>query len=603
MKNTGMVLSLTMTWMLVGCVPGMTSNRIATANTKTDAATRVSVEPAAPAPARVVKARKPGEAKYLAAIHKMIQPRWQQVLVNAQALLPSSHPANDPGRVTEIEVHLDNNGQLKRIRIRRSSGNNPFDNSALATMTRISKYPALPAQLQNGHLELRWRFHRDTRACQPTHVGVVLHPLTPEEAFSRALSRKQWESARQILQQNPGRQTLKSILAEAGLSSKDSRLNMLALRVAPRQRLLALLENETSMKRWKSALDVLASRKGQSEIIAHLKWVARPVSRLNGSAKTSLEAKKIAAVLAVLTRMGVKAPAALVNGLMSRKDAAVVMAAAPMATDAAALSVALRTFINDPKLAGPLAVYRLALGPDTFAQTIAVKALSSKDSMATLRALQQVPVRSMATHLEPMVRDNRTAVALRLEAIKALSKIADAPAPFYSALSAPDTRVKVEAIRALGQFKQNTTGICYRLSTIGMKNRNKIGAEALAAVARIGSGQFLPAMAYMTSRQRPADKALVVASYWGFGKAAVPLLNKMAGSSDPRVREAARKSLDRISGKAPTPDAPGVVTSPLGQLMQHALTLAAAPATQKGSKKGSEPALAKSDVDTGATKR
>lgn len=607
MKNSWFVLPLAMTWMLVACAPAMTTKPVNTATSKATPEARgiqVSVQQVASAPAAARKVnRTADEAKYLAAIHRMIQPRWQQVLVNAQALLPSRHPANDPSRVTEIEVHLDDNGQLKRIRIRKSSGCNPFDNSALATMTRISQYPKLPARLQSGHLELRWSFHRDARACQPDHVGLVLHPLTPEEAFSRALSRQQWKLARKILQQNPNRPAIISILAEAGLSSKDAGLNLLALRLAPKQRLLALLENEDDMPRWKSVLNVLASRDGRSEIIDHLKWVARPVSRINGPAETSSEALKIAAVLNVLTRMGTSAPADLVNGLVSRREAAVVMAAAPMATDAAVLSAALRTFIKDPKLAGPLAVYRLAQGPDSFAQKIAEKALTHKSSLATVRALQQKPVRSLAPQVELMVRNNKSDVAPRLEAIKAMAKLTDVPAPFYSALSANDSRVKVAAIRALGQMKKNTTGICYRLSTIGMKNRNEIGAEALASVARIGSPQFLPAMAYMTSRQRTEHKPLVIGAYWGFGKVAVPMLNKLSSHADSKIRQAARKSLDRIAGKTRAASEPQVQTNPLGSLIQQALTLVATPAPPKASKKVSAPVLAKSSVATADNNR
>ena len=597
MKNTGMVLTLGIAWTLVACTPAVTTKPVNTAKSPaTSGDTEVS---AAKQQAPVKKvARAADETKYLASIHGQIQHRWKQVMVNAQALLPSSHPANDRSRVTEIAVFLSDNGQLKRIRIHKTSGNNPFDNSALATMTRISKYPKLPARLQEGHVELRWRFHRDARACAPDHVSVVLHPLTPEEAFSRALSRQQWEVARRIMQQNPDRQTIVSILAEAGLSSKDAGLNVLALRIAPKQRVLALLENETAMPRWKRALDVLASRGGSAEIVEHLRWIARP--RFNRSAQASAEeAQKIATILDVLTRMGAKAPASMVNGLVGRKDAAVVLAAAPMSTDAAALSSALKTFINDPKVAGPLAVYRLAQGPDSYAQAVAAKALAHKTGVNTLRALQRVPVRSLATNVEAMVRDNKTPVATRLEAIKAMAGLTDSPAAIFTAMSAPDTRVKVAAIRALGQFKTNTNGICYRLSAIGMKNRNEIGAEALASVARIGSDKFLPAMAYMTNRQRPAHKHIVIASYWGFGKVVVPMLNRLADHSDAKVREAARSSLDRIAGKAVTA-APVVKASPLGNLMQQVLILKEAAVINKAAsvKKAAEPALAKSSVDS-----
>ncbi len=588
MKTSWIALPLTMGWMLAACAPAMTAKPTNTANSKTTAEVAV----ARPAPGAT--ARSAEEAKYLAAVHKIIGPRWEQVRINAGALLPKSHPANNMSRVTEVAARLDGKGQIKRIRVRKASGCNPYDNSALGTMSRVNKYPPLPAGLLEGHVELRWRFHRDARSARPDHVTVVLHPLSPEEAFSRALTLKQWDRARLIMRQNPARQSIRAILAEAGLSSKDSGLNMLALRVAPVQRLLALLENETDMKRWTTVLGVLASRGGDTEMVAHLRWVARPVSRVNDEAKASLEARKVAAILKALDRMGKAAPAALVNELLSRKAAAIVMAAAPMATDEAAMSRALRTFVTDPKIAGPLAVRRLALGPDAFAEKIVAKALTHKTRMVTLRTLERVPVKAMAAVLESMVRSHATKEDARLVAIRALSKVIDAAAPFYAAMGSSNPRVKVAAIRALGSMKKNTTGICYRLSTIGMKNRNEVGAEALASVARIGDQQFLPAMAYMTSRQRNAHKPVIIASYWGFGKKAVPLLNKMAASANQKVAAAARTSLDRINGvKRQTAQAPAP-TSPLADLLQQALTLAQTPAPEKVSVKTEDkPALAK----------
>jgi hypothetical protein len=265
-----------------------------------------------------------------------------------------------------------------------------------------------------------------------------------------------------------------------------------------------------------------------------------------------------------------------------------------MATDSAALSRAMRTFINDPKVAGPLAVHRLNMGPDAFAAKIAAKALSHKSAMATLRVMQRVPVKALAAALEPHVRSNATPEDMRVAAIRALSKATEAPNAFYVAMGSSNQQVKVAAIRALGAMKKNTTGICYRLSTIGMKNRNDIGAEALASIARIGDQQFLGAMAYMTSRQRTEQKPVIIASYWGFGKRAVPLLNKLAASTNAKVAAAARHSLDRINGVKKAPAAP-TQTCPLGDLMQRALTLAKkSPAPAKVSlKTADKPALAK----------
>ena len=580
--KTPRIALLTMGWMLAACAPTMTAKPTTTAKSKTTSEVAV----AQPTPGAT--ARSADEVKYLAAVHKIIGPRWEQVRINAGALLPKSHPANVPSRVTEISARLDGKGQIKRIRVSKTSGCTPYDNSALGTMARVPEYPALPARLHEGHVELRWRFHRDVRSARADHVTVVLHPLSPEEAFSRALARKQWDRARQIMRRHPERQTIRAILAEAGLSSKDVGLNMLALRVAHVQRLLALLENETEMKRWNTVLDVLASRGGHAEMIAHLRWVARPVSRINAEAQASLEARKVASILKALDRMGSRAPTALVNELLSRKDAAIVMAAAPMATDRDAMSRALKSFINDPKVAGPLAVHRLAMGPDAFAEKIAAKALTHKTRMATLRTLERAPVKALAAALEPLVRSHATDEAVRLAAIRALSKATETPAAFYAAMGSSNQRVKVAAIRALGSMKKNTTGICYRLSTIGMKNRNEIGAEALASVARIGDKQFLGAMAYMTSRQRAEQKPVIIASYWGFGKKAVPLLNKLAASADSRVAAAARKSLDRINGVKSAPAAAPTQASPLGDLMQQALTLAKAPAPAKVSVKSTD---------------
>ena len=574
MQTTRIVPIMATTCLLVACAPTMKQTSSVNgpkSQAVSSSSSTVSVEQARPAPSRIKHSA--DEDKYLASLHKLVQPRWQQVLVNAGALLPRSHPANLPSRMTELEVHLDQQGQLKRIRVRQSSGCNPYDNSALATLARIGKFPGLPASLQKGHVELRWRFHRDQRASSPDFARVVLHPLTPEEDFTRALKQQDWKTAQHILRTNRHRPTVISILVEAGLSAKNVQLNRMALRLAPLQRLLAVLENETSLPRWKEALTVLASRKGSSQIADHLRWVARPVSRINRPAtEIALEAAKIAALLQTLNELGARAPEAVVRGLMLRKEAAVVLAASSMTADAALVSSALETFVNDPTVAGPLAVHRLALGQDARAAALATAALGHARGRApTMAALRRTPVRSLVPRVEAMVRSSSLATDARVDAIRTLGKLVNSPVPFYVALLSPEARVQVAAIHALGQFSTHKTSISYRLTNIGLNNNSAVGAEALAAVARVGVERFLADVNHLSRRRRAPQRALVVGSFWGFGKTAVPMLSKLVSHKDHQVRQAAKASLARIQGKADPAAGPHKVADPLAHLMQQAL--------------------------------
>lgn len=583
--NTATILGMTLA--LAACSPALTPAGPASPSSvapRTESAVEVSPAMALP----------DDRQRYMLALHKLLRPRWDKVRTDASALLPATHPANDMTRVTRISVRLDRAGQLKHVRVVGRSGNAPYDNSALGTVARLGRFPALPPSLTRGHVELRWQFHRDARSCSPRHAALVLHPLSPEEAFADAMQASDMQAAYQVLQQHPRRATLLGMLAEQGLRSPDRKIRTLALRLAPLPRMLAQLEHEADVDRWNHVLAVLEQRRAASQILAHLTWLARPVSTVGPAGGAPDASNKISALLQALSRLEVKLPHQVLDSLLDHHTAAVALAAAPMASQTPALDRALSRFASDPRASGPLAVYRLAIGQQATAQAAARAALASDSGrMPTLQALQSVPVPSLAPAVEALVRGDKVNSAARVRAIWALAKMSSGPRPFYVALLSRDQAVRIAAISALGQLKGSSIGICYRLSAVA-KERGPVGAEALAAVARLGQARFLPDVNFLSRSLPAALQARVVSDLWGFGEAAVPYLQRQLNSKDRQLRLAAVAALARIPGDRASklrrrhlqanPVKAAAATpakqSPLAMLMQKALRLSSQPAPQ-----------------------
>lgn len=480
---------------------------------------------------------------YLAAVYAALRSRWDQVRDKATAMLPPDHPANQLSRATGLSARLDRQGKILSVGVVKSSGHVPFDESAKAALEHIRPMPGLPPLLRKGHMELRWTLHRDARSCAVEHASLVLHPLNPEETFADALQEGDMNVAHGILVKASHRQKLLDLLARAALAARGDELaRRRALRVAPRALLVSLLP-AAGKATWDAAVAQLALRKDAAALQAELTRVA---AEAHGPGKVM----RVAALVEALDRAGAHGPDEVVAGLMKDADMGLVMAAAPGARAPAPLDRAMVRLAKKPALAGSLAVYRLALGAAPAAARVLEAAWQdSKHRPVLLDAMARRPSAAMTTRVEALVRSTANPPAVRIKAIQVLARLKGSVSPFYVALLSRRQEVRLAAIDALGQRKDQATSISYRLSVVA-KWGGTIGAAALRAVARFGEARFLSDASYLVRVQAKKLRPSVVAEMWHFGPSAVPFLAKQLALKDPKMQQAAAASLARVKGPA-----------------------------------------------------
>lgn len=477
---------------------------------------------------------------YLQAVHDALRPRWDKVRADATALLPPTHPANLATRAAQVTALLDRQGKIKQARVSQSSGFTPFDESALAALQRIRQPPALPPALRKGHVELRWALYRDQRSCGVEHAELVLHPLAPLEALTDALDQGALDQAYEVISRTQQRAPLLAALANRGVRHKLPAVRKLALRCAPPALLASMLAARQGDEIWYWLVQELSARGAVASINAEL-------ARWAGTAKGKLGAARVGALVQALGRAKGHGTAATLDKLMRSPSHEVVLAAAPAVRAKVTLDRAMARHASRLELAGPLAVHRLALGQDAAASAMFNKALGGKARSVVLQALARRPVAALLPRVEALVRSNAVPAAPRVQAIHVLSKLGGKPVPFFVALLSTDPAVRLAAVQALGQYKGNRAGICYRLAVVA-KERGPVGAAALVSIARIGIPRFLPDVHFLTRAQKTPHQAQVVAALWGFGEPAVPYLARLLKHADAKLRQAAAASLARIKG-------------------------------------------------------
>lgn len=495
--------------------------------------------PPVPAGGTVAEQRK----GYLAAVHTLLRPRWDLVRSKASAILPPTHPANQLARITELSARLDRAGKIKSVAVVKGSGYTPFDESVQAALEHIPRLPALPPALRRGHVELRWILHRDERSCGVEHARLVLHPLSPAEAFSDALAAGQLEQAYSILSAAPARQGLLTILARRGLSaSGDGPARRLALELAPEPLLVTLLTRQPGSPAWQPAVQQLEKR-GAAGVLN------KELARVSRSAHSAGKVRRVSVLVAALKRLKASPESAVMARLMKSTDAALVLAAAPAVRDPSELQHAMTRFAKQPSVAGTLAIFRLALSASPAATAVFDRAFSGKARGAMLDALQRFPCPALTPRVEALVRSTAVAPALRVRAIQVLGGMTGSTSPFFVALLSRREDVRLAAIEALGRRKDRTSGVSYRLSVVA-KWGGKVGAAALVAVARRGVARSLSDTRYLIKVQAKKHRPRVVAAMWGFGEPAVPYLSGLLTHRARDMREAAASSLARIKGAA-----------------------------------------------------
>jgi TonB family protein len=475
--------------------------------------------------------------RYLQAIHRPLEAEWTRgVLAMAGAMLPPDHPANRRDRVAEVEVRLDWHDQPAELRVSRGSGYEPYDASALRAMQTVTRFPAFPRSLGEKHATLRWRFHRDERACHPALARIELRPFTEAELLARSIARGQLERAAKILRSAGGTPALLSIVAAAGLLASDPALRGLALRAATPAQLSVLLDTEPDDRVWGAAVAELERRREPARILALL--------------TPSLAARRAIAALGALARLSSAPPAPLLVKLLAREEAEVVLAAAWCAAKPELLLPVARRWRSAPAVAGPLAVLRRRLGPDPRAEKQVRALLPGRAGVAVIEAIDRAGVRVFDEDLQQLAR-GRAPEPVRARAISLIGKRRLSLVALYLGLrdeACPE--VQIASARALSTIRGNKLALSYRLAELASKARGRVAAEAIAALSRVGDDRFRFDAIRLGRALDEKGRALVTGALWGFGEVVVAELAKRVGDPSPAIRAAAAESLRRIGGDA-----------------------------------------------------
>lgn len=114
-----------------------------------------------------LRSRKHPFARYIARMHRDIHPSFAEGLLSQLDTHPRSHPLNDMGLWTRVEIVLSARGTVEKVTTVHYSGNTSFDGAARETIWSLGPWPDPPKEILsgNGKVYMHWTFHRDERAC------------------------------------------------------------------------------------------------------------------------------------------------------------------------------------------------------------------------------------------------------------------------------------------------------------------------------------------------------------------------------------------------------------------------------------------------------
>lgn len=123
-------------------------------------------------------------ASYLNQIHSRIHPIFADRFLSHLDTLPPSHPLNQQGISTHLEIQLSGqDGRVLRLGVTKSSGVTGFDVGALDSVHRAGPYGTPPSAIlsSDGNVYLHWEFHRrHEQACSTYFARPFLLKLGPE---------------------------------------------------------------------------------------------------------------------------------------------------------------------------------------------------------------------------------------------------------------------------------------------------------------------------------------------------------------------------------------------------------------------------------------
>ncbi len=114
-----------------------------------------------------LKSRKHPFARYIAQMHRSIHDAWAWGYLDGLDTRGRGHALNDEKLWTRVEIVLNGNGTIDKVRTVRYSGNMTFDAAAREIVYAAGPYPNPPRSIRsgNGKIYMHWAFHRDARAC------------------------------------------------------------------------------------------------------------------------------------------------------------------------------------------------------------------------------------------------------------------------------------------------------------------------------------------------------------------------------------------------------------------------------------------------------
>ena len=114
-----------------------------------------------------LRSRKHPFAQFIATMHRTIHDKWAFGFLEQLDGMGRGHELNKPELWTRVEIVLNGDGSLDKLRTVRYSGNMQFDNAAREVVRNAGPYPQPPREILsgNGKVYIHWAFHRDERAC------------------------------------------------------------------------------------------------------------------------------------------------------------------------------------------------------------------------------------------------------------------------------------------------------------------------------------------------------------------------------------------------------------------------------------------------------
>jgi hypothetical protein len=123
-------------------------------------------------------------ASYLNQIHNRLHPVFADGFLSSLDDLPSSHPMNQMGMSTNIEIVLDEEeGRIQRMGVTKTSGVTAFDIAALESVHKAQPFGTPPRAIvsPDGNVYLHWEFHRDpNNACSTYYARPFILKLQPK---------------------------------------------------------------------------------------------------------------------------------------------------------------------------------------------------------------------------------------------------------------------------------------------------------------------------------------------------------------------------------------------------------------------------------------